>query len=185
MLTCWLFEISPQVRPGQVAPSVRLMSSSLESDAEFDARFAKSFISNVWALGFGISVAWLASYPNLDRLRYIAYFDRADIDGWEIRKVYCVVEFFLKKNLLVSIRFVGTSCWFLRDSGILKERDEYITSSCAFESWPVLQYVFLQGMGDLCAMDLVPEPPIIASALRACRRVNDFSLTTRLATSAT
>ena len=35
-------EISPQVRPGQVAPSVRLMSSSLESDAEFDARFAKS-----------------------------------------------------------------------------------------------------------------------------------------------
>merc|ERR1712107_544254 len=54
--------------------------------------------------------------------RYIAYFDRADIDGWEIRK----------------------------------------------------------GMGDLCAMDLVPEPPIIASALRACRRVNDFSLTTRI-----
>merc|ERR1711953_1047284 len=81
-----------QVRPGQVAPSVRLMSGgSLESDAEFDAR-------------------------------YIAYFDRADIDGWEIRK----------------------------------------------------------GMGDLCAMDLVPEPPIIASALRACRRVNDFSLTTRI-----
>jgi len=80
-----------QVRPGQVAPSVRLMSSSMESDAEFDAR-------------------------------YIAYFDRADIDGWEIRK----------------------------------------------------------GMGDLCAMDLVPEPPIIASALRACRRVNDFSLTTRI-----
>jgi len=54
--------------------------------------------------------------------RYIAYFDRADIDGWEIRK----------------------------------------------------------GMGDLCAMDLVPEPHIIASALRACRRVNDFSLTTRI-----
>ena len=56
-------------------------------------------ISNFWALGFGISVAWLASYPNLDRLRYIAYFDRADIDGWEIRKVYCVFEF-LKKKLI-------------------------------------------------------------------------------------
>merc|ERR1711983_372956 len=54
--------------------------------------------------------------------RYIAYFDRADIDGWELRK----------------------------------------------------------GMGDLCAMDLVPEPPIVAAALRACRRVNDFSLTTRI-----
>ena len=44
--------------------------------------------------------------------RYVAYFDRADIDGWEIRK----------------------------------------------------------GMSDLVAMDLVPEPTIVASALRACRR---------------
>ena len=34
-------------------------------------------------------------------------------------------------------------------------------------------------MADLCAMDLVPEPPIVAAALRACRRVNDYSLTTR------
>merc|ERR1711983_274872 len=54
--------------------------------------------------------------------RYIAYFDRKDIDGWEIRK----------------------------------------------------------GMADLVAMDLVPEPTILAAALRACRRVNDFSLTTRI-----
>ena len=44
--------------------------------------------------------------------RYVAYFDRADIDGWEIRK----------------------------------------------------------GMSDLVAMDLVPEPTIVAAALRACRR---------------
>ena len=36
-----------------------------------------------------------------------------------------------------------------------------------------------QGMGDLCAMDLVPEPAVVAAALRACRRVNDYSLTTR------
>ena len=88
------------MRPGQVAPSVRLMSSSMESDAEFDARFSKSLISNVFALGFGISVAWLASYLDLDHFRYIAYFDRADIDGWEIRKVYCVVEFFEEKKLI-------------------------------------------------------------------------------------
>jgi len=54
--------------------------------------------------------------------RYVAYFDRADIDGWEIRK----------------------------------------------------------GMADLCGMDMVPEPVIIAAALRACRRVNDYSLTTRI-----
>ena len=35
-------------------------------------------------------------------------------------------------------------------------------------------------MADLVAMDLVPEPTILAAALRACRRVNDFSLTTRI-----
>ena len=35
-------------------------------------------------------------------------------------------------------------------------------------------------MADLVGMDLVPEPVIIAAALRACRRVNDYSLTTRI-----
>nr|ALS04570.1 cytochrome c oxidase subunit Va protein-like protein [Pseudodiaptomus poplesia] len=54
--------------------------------------------------------------------RYEAYFNRPDIDGWEIRK----------------------------------------------------------GMSDLFGMDLVPEPVIVAAALRACRRVNDYSLTTRI-----
>lgn len=34
-------------------------------------------------------------------------------------------------------------------------------------------------MGDLAGMDLVPEPTIVAAALRACRRINDYSLTTR------
>ena len=38
-----------------------------------------------------------------------------------------------------------------------------------------------KGMGDLAAMDLVPDPQIVAAALRACRRINDFSLTTRFA----
>jgi len=54
--------------------------------------------------------------------RYEAFFNRADIDGWEIRK----------------------------------------------------------GMTDLVAMDLVPDPTIVAAALRACRRVNDYALTTRI-----
>jgi cytochrome c oxidase subunit 5a len=35
-------------------------------------------------------------------------------------------------------------------------------------------------MSDLSAMDLIPEPTIVAAALRACRRVNDFSLTIRI-----
>lgn len=40
----------------------------------------------------------------------------------------------------------------------------------------------VQGMSDLVCMDLVPEPTIVAAALRACRRVNDYSLTTRYRT---
>jgi len=36
-----------------------------------------------------------------------------------------------------------------------------------------------KGMGDLAALDLVPDPQIVAAALRACKRINDLSLTTR------
>lgn len=54
--------------------------------------------------------------------RYENYFNRKDIDGWEIR----------------------------------------------------------QGINDLWGHDLVPEPRIIISALKACRRVNDFALAVRI-----
>jgi len=53
--------------------------------------------------------------------RFEAWFNRPDIDGWEIRK----------------------------------------------------------GLTDLHGYDLVPEPAIIAAALRACRRVNDLALAIR------
>ncbi|XP_076052135.1 cytochrome c oxidase subunit 5A [Oratosquilla oratoria] len=36
-----------------------------------------------------------------------------------------------------------------------------------------------KAMNDLCGMDLIPEPKIIISALRACRRLNDFALAVR------
>merc|ERR1711928_65944 len=39
---------------------------------------------------------------------------------------------------------------------------------------------YRKGFGDLAGLDLVPEPAIVAAALRACRRVNDYSLTTRI-----
>merc|ERR1719369_731363 len=54
--------------------------------------------------------------------RYTDYFNRHDIDGWEVRK----------------------------------------------------------GMSDLMTMDLVPEPSVVGAALRACRRINDVSLTARI-----
>merc|ERR1711974_222697 len=53
--------------------------------------------------------------------RFEAYFNRPDIDGWEVRKA----------------------------------------------------------MHDLTGLDLVPEPKLVAAALRACRRVDDYALTTR------
>lgn len=54
--------------------------------------------------------------------RYERYFNRADIDGWEIRKA----------------------------------------------------------LSDLHGMDLIPEPKILIAALKAARRVNDFSLCVRI-----
>lgn len=58
--------------------------------------------------------------PEFDS-RYVKYFDRPDIDHWEIRKA----------------------------------------------------------MNDLLRMDLIPDPLIISAALHACRRLNDYALTTR------
>ncbi|EDQ87846.1 uncharacterized protein MONBRDRAFT_9557 [Monosiga brevicollis MX1] len=37
-----------------------------------------------------------------------------------------------------------------------------------------------RGLNDLFAHDLVPEPAILEQALRACRRVNDFSTSVRI-----
>lgn len=36
-----------------------------------------------------------------------------------------------------------------------------------------------KGMNELLRMDLIPDPKIISAAIRACRRVNDYALTTR------
>jgi len=54
--------------------------------------------------------------------RYVAYFNRKDIDGWEVRK----------------------------------------------------------GFTELVSEDLVPDPTIVAAALRACRRINDCALAVRI-----
>merc|ERR1712173_220046 len=75
----------------------------------------------------GATYRWMGSAKSSETdaefdARYEAYFNRKDIDGWEIRK----------------------------------------------------------GMADLAGMDLVPEPAIVSAALRACRRVNDYALTTRI-----
>jgi len=68
---------------------------------------------------------WMSASTETDAeldARYEAFFNRPDIDGWEIRK----------------------------------------------------------GMQDLNDLDLVPEPTIVAAALKACKRNNDYALTTRI-----
>jgi cytochrome c oxidase subunit 5a len=85
----------------------------------------KQTVMSVANMKISQQVRWMSAAGTSDAefdSRYEAYFNRADIDGWEIRK----------------------------------------------------------GMSDLVAMDLVPEPSIVAAALRACRRVNDYALTTRI-----
>eukprot|EP00056_Hartaetosiga_gracilis_P019978 m.16916 g.16916 ORF g.16916 m.16916 type:complete len:132 (+) comp8079_c0_seq1:156-551(+) len=42
------------------------------------------------------------------------------------------------------------------------------------------EHAIRRGLNDLFAHDLVPEPVILAEALKACRRVNDFSTTVRI-----
>lgn len=37
----------------------------------------------------------------------------------------------------------------------------------------------MQAINDLHGMDLVPEPKVIIAALHACRRLNDYAVTTR------
>ena len=37
-----------------------------------------------------------------------------------------------------------------------------------------------KAFNDLAGMDLVPEPEIIIAGLKACRKVNDYALTTRI-----
>jgi len=63
----------------------------------------------------------------------------------------------------------------------VKETDEefdarYVAffSRTDIDAWEVRK-----GMNTLIGMDLVPDPKIIIAALKACRRLNDYSLTTR------
>eukprot|EP00043_Microstomoeca_roanoka_P000065 m.26514 g.26514 ORF g.26514 m.26514 type:complete len:136 (+) comp10058_c0_seq1:274-681(+) len=42
------------------------------------------------------------------------------------------------------------------------------------------EHAIRRGLNDLFAHDLIPEPEILAEALRACRRVNDFSTSVRI-----
>merc|ERR1712039_178542 len=94
-----------------------LMRSTLLGNASKPARQGKTFATTTRVM----SEEKTETDDEFDA-RYVAYFNRKDIDGWEIRKAFM----------------------------------------------------------ELVDEDLVPDPTIVAAALRACRRVNDYSLTTRI-----
>ncbi|KIH43993.1 cytochrome c oxidase subunit Va [Ancylostoma duodenale] len=66
---------------------------------------------------------------------FIDYFNRPEIDGWEVRK------------------------------------GEFRSS--------VIYFLTLRTLTELHDYDVIPDPKVVEAALRACRRVNDFSLCVR------
>jgi len=68
----------------------------------------------------------------------------------------------------------------LYSSAVVESEEEFDSRYVAFFNNPEVDgWDVRKGMHDLFGMDLVPEPKIIIAALRACRRLNDYSLTTR------
>ena len=111
------------MRPGQVAPSVRLMSSSMESDAEFDARFFQilyfKFLSpRVWNFrsDWHLTLILIALGTLPTSTEQISMAGRSER--------FIVLLNFFRKQLIgthgyICIRYVGTSCWYLRNSGLV------------------------------------------------------------------
>ncbi|CAH1796128.1 unnamed protein product [Owenia fusiformis] len=62
-----------------------------------------------------------------------------------------------------------------------KETDEEVDAryEALFNNPELDGWMFRKACNDLQGMDMVPEPRIIVSALKAARRLNDYSLTTR------
>ena len=65
--------------------------------------------------------------------------------------------------------------------GITESDAEFDARFEAYFSRPDIDgWEIRKGFSDLAGLDLVPEPTIVAAALRACRRVNDHALSTRI-----
>ncbi|VDO95318.1 unnamed protein product [Soboliphyme baturini] len=86
--------------------------------------------------------------------RYVDFFNQPDIDGWLVRKG------------------IG-ACWLLTSVPTF-----VLLFTGFYESWYWL-YNLAKGLYELHKEDVIPEPKIVAAALRACRRVNDYALAVR------
>ena len=72
-----------------------------------------------------------------------------------------------------AVRFSHAGIPDIFDPGFDKRYEEYFNNP-SIDGWGIRK-----GMNDLMRMDLIPDPKIVEAALRACRRVNDYALTTR------
>lgn len=74
---------------------------------------------------------------------------------------------------VVAARFCHAGIPDIYDPNFDSEYEQYFTRP-DIDGWEIRK-----GMSELLRMDLIPDPKIITAALHACRRVNDYSLTTR------
>ncbi|XP_050090613.1 cytochrome c oxidase subunit 5A, mitochondrial [Anopheles aquasalis] len=75
---------------------------------------------------------------------------------------------------------VGAAGMVVRASHSNETDEEFDARYEAYFSRPELDgWEARKAMNDLLGMDLVPEPKIIISALKACRRLNDYALAIR------
>jgi cytochrome c oxidase subunit 5a len=64
--------------------------------------------------------------------------------------------------------------------GVVESDAEFDARYEAYFNRPDIDgWEYRKAMSTLAQMDLVPEPAIVAAALRACRRLNDVALATR------
>lgn len=57
---------------------------------------------------------------------------------------------------------------------------DFFFNLCQWEVVDNFPRIFSEGMNTLIGYDLVPEPKIVESALRACRRLNDLASAVRI-----
>lgn len=86
-------------------------------------------------------------FSEFDR-HFIDYFNRPEIDGWEVRKGKLV-------GYIVSFEMLH-----------------------CFDCCLLLQ-IYIPALSELHDFDVIPDPKVVEAGLRACRRVNDFSLCVR------
>lgn len=108
--------------------------------------------------------------------RWVTYFSKPDIDAWELKKGDLLMIIENKFALLPKVcRFFQSLSWRLTD-----KKNDKIWRKKMYNGVCLNPIPHPIGMNTLIGYDLVPEPKILDSALRACRRLNDLASAIRI-----